>query len=110
MERGTIDMETMLQQAKALEDFIIALRHDLHQHPELGYQEFRTTERLEAEAQKLGLPYHRFDPTGLMIEIEGRPTGKRVGLRADMDALPIQETTGAPLSVPGPAGHARLRP
>ena len=96
MERGTIDMETMLQQAKALEDFIIALRHDLHQHPELGYQEFRTTERLEAEAQKLGLPYHRFDPTGLMIEIEGRPTGKRVGLRADMDALPIQETTGLP--------------
>lgn len=87
-------MPNMLEQAKALEEFIISFRHDLHMHPELGFQEFRTTEKIEEELKKLGLPYTRFDPTGLMVEIEGKPGGKRVALRADMDALPIQEATG----------------
>jgi len=95
--------ETMLEKAKAMEDFIVEFRHDLHCHPELGFQEFRTTEKIIEEAEKLGLPYKRFEPTGLMVEIEGKPTGKRVALRADMDALPIQETTGLPYEseIPG---------
>lgn len=88
--------KTMLEQSKELEDFIVSFRHDLHQHPELGFQEFRTTQKIEEEIKKLELPYKRFDPTGLMVEIEGKPTGKRVALRADIDALPIQEKTGLP--------------
>lgn len=84
----------MLEQAKKMEPFIVDFRHDLHQHPELSYQEFRTTTKIEEEVRRLGLPYKKFDPTGLMVEIEGRPGGRRVALRADMDALPIQESTG----------------
>lgn len=87
-------MQNMLEQAKAIEDFIVDFRHQLHMYPELGFQEFRTTEKIEEELKKLGLKYVRFQPTGLMVEIEGSPTGKCVALRADMDALPIQETTG----------------
>ena len=89
-------MQNMLEQAKAIEQFIIDFRHDIHMHPELGYQEFRTTRKIEEELERLGLSYTRFEPTGLMVEIEGKPTGKRVALRADMDALPIQENSGLP--------------
>lgn len=89
-------MQNMLEQAKAIEKFIVDFRHDIHMHPELGFKEFRTTDRIAEELDRLGLSYTRFEPTGLMVEIEGEPTGKRVGLRADIDALPIQETTGLP--------------
>ncbi len=89
-------MANMLEQAKAAENFIVDFRHDIHMYPELGFKEFRTTEKIANELDKLGLTYTGFDPTGLMVEIEGRPTGKRVALRADIDALPIQETTGLP--------------
>ena len=96
-------MKTILEQAKELEPFIVDFRHDLHRYPELGFEEKRTTEKIEEEVKKLGLPYRKFDPTGLMVEIQGRPTRKRVALRADMDALPIQEATGLPYEsvVPG---------
>ena len=68
-------MQNMLEQAKAIEDFIVDFRHQLHMYPELGFQEFRTTEKIEEELKKLGLKYVRFQPTGLMVEIEGSPVG-----------------------------------
>ena len=48
-------MQNMLEQAKAIEDFIVDFRHQLHMYPELGFQEFRTTEKIEEELKKLGL-------------------------------------------------------
>ena len=42
-------MQNMLEQAKAIEDFIVDFRHQLHMYPELGFQEFRTTEKIEEE-------------------------------------------------------------
>lgn len=83
------------QRADELLDYVTVFRHDLHQHPELGLREFRTTDRICEELDKLGLSYTRFEPTGLICDIKGELPGTHtVGLRADIDALPITEATG----------------
>ncbi|TFI67843.1 peptidase M20 [Carnobacterium divergens] len=70
---------------------MIAFRRDLHQHPELQWEEFRTTQKVADEMDKLGIPYRKTVPTGLIAELVGGKPGKTVALRADMDALPVQE-------------------
>lgn len=75
---------------------MVALRRDLHQHPELSWHERRTAERIEAELVSIGLSPRRVLNTGLTADLPG-PTGVPiVALRADIDALPIQEETGLP--------------
>ncbi|MBC1637504.1 amidohydrolase [Listeria welshimeri] len=73
------------------EEEMIAFRRDLHMHPELQWQEFRTTDQVAKELDKLGIPYRRTNPTGLIADLEGGKPGKTVALRADMDALPVKE-------------------
>lgn len=72
------------------------LRRDLHAHPELSHVEFRTTERVAQRLRDAGLSPHRFPGTGLVCEVG--PAGRTVGLRADLDALPLQEETGLEFS------------
>ena len=86
-------MNDILREAEAIAPFLTDFRHDLHEHPELSMEEKRTTARIAEELDKLGVPYKLFDPTGLMCEISGGE-GRTIVLRADIDALPIQETTG----------------
>lgn len=74
------------------------LRRDLHMHPELSGTEYETTERLRALFLKppfeiLPLPVK----TGLVVRIKGRGPGKRIAVRADMDALPVTEFEGNPV-------------
>jgi hippurate hydrolase len=70
----------------------VALRHDLHRHPELGLQEFRTSELLAHQLQSWGYSVTRgLATTGLVAQLRRGSGSKRLGLRADMDALPIQE-------------------
>ena len=70
----------------------VALRHDLHRHPELGLQEFRSAALL---AEKLASWGYRVTPgiatTGLVAQLVRGTGARRLGLRADMDALPLQE-------------------
>ena len=73
---------------------MVALRRDLHCHPELSGQERKTTDRLSQELDRLGIAHHCPLETGLVAEIEGPPDVPAVALRADIDALPIQEDTG----------------
>ncbi|MBC1319138.1 amidohydrolase [Listeria welshimeri] len=73
------------------EEEMITFRRDLHMHPELQWQEFRTTDQVAKELDKLGIPYRRTNPTGLIADLKGGKPGKTVALRADMDALPVQE-------------------
>ncbi len=80
--------------AKEMEPEIIAFRRDLHMHPEASFQEFRTTDQIAKALDGLGIPYRRFEPTGLIGEIKGGKPGKTVALRADIDALSITEKTG----------------
>lgn len=72
-------------------DEMVAFRRDLHRHPELPWEEFRTTDRIAQELDKIGIAYRRTEPTGIIAEIQGGKPGKRILLRADIDALPVQE-------------------
>lgn len=80
------------EQALAEEKYILEQRHWLHAHPELGTKEFKTTEHIVNELQKSGIDVQTFDNiTGCIGTIKGAYPGKTVMLRADIDALPIQE-------------------
>lgn len=73
---------------------IAAIRRDIHAHPELAYEEFRTADVVAAQLESWGIPVHRgLGVTGVVGTIEGTAgPGGAIGLRADMDALPMQET------------------
>lgn len=70
---------------------MIAFRRDLHAHPELPFEEVRTTQRIAEELDKIGIEYRLTEPTGLIAEIKGGKPGRTVALRADIDALPVLE-------------------
>ena len=73
-------------------NWLISVRRDLHRHPELSYQETRTTDRIVAILKELGIDTRRFDDmTGAVGLITGAAHGKTIALRADIDALPVTE-------------------
>ncbi|MDZ7280123.1 M20 family metallopeptidase [Pantoea eucrina] len=87
------------ERSERLEAHLIALRRDIHAHPELGFDTVRTAELVNQELLRLGLtPKTGVGRTGVMVDIIGAQPGKTLLLRADMDALPIHEQTGLPFS------------
>ncbi|MBC7542019.1 MAG: amidohydrolase [Candidatus Sericytochromatia bacterium] len=77
---------------------MVAIRRDLHRHPELAGHEVRTAAAVMAELQALGLNPRRVAGTGVVADLPGLSAGPLVALRADMDALPIHEETGLPFA------------
>ncbi|MCF3107753.1 M20 family metallopeptidase [Niabella sp. CC-SYL272] len=78
--------------AKQFAPELIEVRRYLHAHPELSYQEFETSKYIQAQLKDLGIPFEVKATTGVIGLLKGRNPEKRViALRADMDALPIQE-------------------
>ena len=76
---------------------LIDFFEDLHRHPELGMEETRTTEKIRQALTAAGIEiYPSGLPTGLIAVIRGNRPGRVIGLRADMDALPVQEDTDLP--------------
>lgn len=76
---------------------IIAIRHHLHAHPELSYKEFETSAFVKRQLDAYGIPWKIMADTGVVGIIEGKnPLSRVVALRADMDALPIQEENQVP--------------
>ncbi len=79
---------------KPYEEFMITTRRDIHQYPEPGFQEFRTSQLIKDYLIKWGYAVtDRIGITGMVATIQGKLPGKTVGLRADIDALKMQEET-----------------
>lgn len=76
---------------------VVEFRRHLHANPELSYQEFNTVRYVAQQLRSFGIEPTEVATTGLLAEIKGRNPSKRtIALRADMDALPIQETNNVP--------------
>lgn len=89
-------MLDFLKEAESLFEYTQSMRRDFHMHPELGFQEVRTAGIVARELQSLGLEVSTgVGKTGVVAVIEGGKPGPTLLLRADMDALPITEDTGA---------------
>ena len=78
---------------------VIEWRHDIHEHPELGNREFRTSNKVKVHLEGLGIKVESgIAYTGVVGLIEGGKPGPTIALRADMDALPVEEKTGLPFA------------
>ncbi len=85
--------ESVLSQIKQNHQHVVELRRYFHMHPEIAREEFNTADKIEQELKALGLTCRRVGETGVYSEIKGNLEGKKtIALRADIDALPIQET------------------
>ncbi|BAM90677.1 amidohydrolase family protein [Bradyrhizobium oligotrophicum S58] len=86
-------------------DELTAIRRDLHAHPEIGFEETRTSGIVAEKLSQWGIEVHRgLGGTGVIGVLKGRNDGgKKIGLRADMDALPMEENTNLPWrsTIPG---------
>jgi amidohydrolase len=97
-------MTDFLSESRRLFDYTRALRRDFHRHPELGFQEVRTAGIVSQELNQLGLEVKTgIGKTGVVALLEGDQPGPALLIRVDMDALPIQEESGAEYAsvVPG---------
>lgn len=86
-----------LSEAESLRDEVIARRRDLHQHPEIAFEEYRTAAIVAEELGKLGLEVQTgVGKTGVVAVLDGVSEGPTVLVRADMDALPVYELNEVP--------------
>ena len=89
--------EKIQELAKQYAPDFIAIRHHLHAHPELSYQEFQTSKFVQQKLTEIGIPFQVMAGTGVVGLLKGKNPDKRViALRADMDALPIKEENDVP--------------
>lgn len=79
--------------AKKNKDYVISLRRHFHQYPEASMQEFETSKKIKEELDKMGIEYVSAGGTGVVATIKGANPGKTVALRADIDALSVEELT-----------------
>ena len=94
-------METIRQRIARLHaaEEAVALRRHLHQYPDLSEQETPTMNLLCEKLDALGIPYEKnVAETGIVALIRGASEGPVIGLRADMDALPMKEESGFPFA------------
>ncbi|MDR2763720.1 MAG: amidohydrolase [Tannerella sp.] len=87
-----VNAETVLAKVQAVDTYIREVRGYLHERPELSGQEYETAKFIQEELAKLGLPVTNVPGTGFYAVLDTHRPGKTVGLRADIDALPIPES------------------
>ena len=81
----------------SIKQTIIDTRRDLHKHPELSFKEYRTSKLVASKLEKFGIQVDRnIGKTGVVGTLKGKTKGHTIAFRADMDALPIQETGNVP--------------
>ncbi len=81
---------------KKIEPWLIEVRRDFHKHPELGYEEFRTSQKIKEYLQEMGLTPIAIAKTGVYADIKGKDSSIKIAIRADIDALPIQDNKDCP--------------
>jgi amidohydrolase len=87
----------VLDEIKQLQDEMVSWRRDLHANPELGFAETRTSTFIQERLKSFAVDeIHGFTGTGVVAVIHGRDGDQAIGLRADIDALPIPEESGVP--------------
>jgi amidohydrolase len=93
----------ILDEIKQNHDEMVSWRRDLHAHPELGFAETRTSAVIQERLRFFGVDaLHSFNGTGVVAVIHGRDGDDAIGLRADIDALPIAEQSGVPYASTSP--------
>jgi len=89
--------QSALDRARLYQKELSAIRHDIHAHPELGLEEYRTADIVAQKLEEWGIEVYRgVGKTGVVGVLRNGNGQASVGLRADMDALPMQEATGLP--------------
>lgn len=87
-----ISKEELRHETENIRDFVVGIRRDFHMHPELGMEEFGTSKKIKNILSDLDIDFRDAASTGIIATIYGRKAeGPTVGIRADMDALPIQD-------------------
>lgn len=84
-------MDELKKEARGMADDMVRWRRDFHMHPEIAFEEKRTGGKIAEYLEGIGIPVTRPALTGVRGVLEGRPGGRGVALRADMDALPLKE-------------------
>ena len=93
----------IIEEIQNFSNDLIKIRHDFHQYPELGMQETRTSQKVNELLNIWGIKtYTGVGKMGIVGVLKGNNPGKTIGLRADMDALPIEEKTNLPYSSKNP--------
>jgi len=88
-------IETIIKAAQSLENTLIATRRELHRYPELALQEYKTARYIAEKLRSFGFEVtENVAKTGVVGLLKGGQPGKTLAIRADMDALPIEEETG----------------
>jgi amidohydrolase len=95
--------QSPLDRARLYQDELVSIRRDIHAHPELGLEEYRTADLVALKLEEWGIEVHRgVGKTGVVGVLRNGNAEASVGLRADMDALPILEATGLPYASRNP--------
>src|SRR5882672_6317559 len=85
-------LETVKRKSQEFAGEVVAIRRNLHANPELSYKEFNTAKLVTEQLKSFGLQPQSVASTGVVAIVEGKsPSRKLIALRADLDALPIQE-------------------
>lgn len=87
-----MEQEIIKRKVEEIAEWLISVRRDFHSHPELGQQEFRTMNKICEYLDEMGISYKKeVFKTGIIAEIKGENSDYTIALRADIDALPIQD-------------------
>src|SRR5437899_10017420 len=87
----------VIEEIRAFHDDLTGWRRDIHAHPELGFEEHRTSNLVAQKLAEFGYEVHRgIGRTGVVGRFSAGTSPRSIGLRADMDALPIEEATNLP--------------
>ena len=92
-----ISNKELEKKVNEIEDFLIKTRRDFHMYPELGMEEYRTRDKIVEYLEEMGIEYEKdIANTGVVGIIKGKAGGKTVALRADIDALPMEDKKEIP--------------